>query len=154
VRVHFLRRIDGVKFDIDGFMQITSFRELLVWQQAMDLVVDVYQLTDSFPRNERFTLIAQTRRTAISIPSNVAEGANRRTTRAFLNHVDIAQGSEGELFTQLELGRRLGFVSAARVERSLDKLSVVGRMLNGLAASLEERLTERTTRDPSPITDH
>jgi four helix bundle protein len=113
----------------------------------MDLVLDVYQLTDSFPGHERFTLIAQTRRTAISIPSNIAEGANRRTTRAFLNHVDIARGSEGELFIQLELGRRLGFVSQTRVERSLEKLAAVGRMLSGLAASLEERL-QKAIPDP------
>lgn len=123
-------------------MPITSFRELHVWQQAMDLVVDVYQLTEAFPRDERFTLTAQTRRTAISIPSNVAEGACRRTTPAFLNHVDIALGSEGELFTQLELGRRLGYVPPARVERSFQMLSAVGRMLNGLATSLEQRLAE------------
>jgi len=137
-----LQKTGGLKFEVRCLMPITNFRELQVWQHAMDLVVDIYQLTHGFPRDERFTLSAQTRRTAISIPSNIAEGASRRTTPAFLNHIDIALGSEGELFTQLELGKRLGYASPAQVERSLNRLSAVGRMLNKLATSLEQRLTE------------
>ena len=140
-----LQETGGLKFEVRCLMPITNFRELHVWQHAMDLVVDVSQLTDDFPRDERFTLSAQTRRAAISIPSNIAEGASRRTTPVFLNHIDIALGSEGELFTQLELSQRLGYASPARVERSLQRLSAVGRMLNGLATSLEQRLAEERT---------
>ena len=140
-----LQEAGGPQFEVRCLMPITNFRELQVWQQAMDLVVNVYKLTDDFPREERFTLRAQTRRTAISIPSNIAEGASRRTTPVFLNHIDIALGSEAELFTQLELSKRLGYASPARVERSLQRLSVVGRMLNGLATALQQRLADERT---------
>jgi four helix bundle protein len=154
-----LQETGGLTFEVCLLMPINNFRELQVWQHVMDLVVNVYQLTNDFPRDERFTLIAQTRRTAIAIPSNIAEGASRRTTPAFLNHIDIALGSEGELFTQLELSKRLGYASPARVERSLQRLSVVGRMLNGLATSLQQRLADERTSTTGPdhsppITDH
>ena len=78
-----------------------------------------------------------TRKSAISIPSNVAEGANRRALPAYVNHVNIAMGSEGELFTQLELGRRLGYISANDLAKPFSDLAEIGRMLNGLSTSLE-----------------
>jgi four helix bundle protein len=121
-------------------MRITNFTELVVWQRAMDLVVDVYQLTDTFPKDQRFVLSAQTQKSAISIPSNVAEGFCRNTTPAYLNHVNIALGSEGELFTQLVIGKRLGFAPAAAVDKRLALLSEVGKMLKGLETSLQRRI--------------
>jgi four helix bundle protein len=94
-----------------------------------------------FPRSEQFGLTFQTNKSVISIPSNVAEGfrRQRRSLLAYLNHLDIALGSEGELFTQLECGRRLGFVSAKILEKPFDDLSEIGRMLNGLMTSLESK---------------
>ncbi len=118
-------------------MAIATVTELKVWQRAMDLVVEVYALTDAYPPGERFGLTAQTRKTAVSIPSNIAEGFCRRSLATYLNHLDIALGSEGELFTQLEIGRRLGFAPIVAVDRCLKQLSEVGRMLRGLSASLE-----------------
>ena len=106
----------------------------------MDLVVEVYELTDNFPRTEQFLLTAQIRKSGVSIPSNIAEGFCRKSLPSYINHLNIALGSEGELFTQLEIGKRLGFAPADAVDRRIEKLSEVGRMLRGLRTSLENRL--------------
>ena len=117
---------------------IRNFRDLLVWQRSMDLVLEVYKITSNYPDDERFALTTHTRKTSISIPSNVAEGCSRRQPVAYVNHLNIAMGSEGELSTQLELGQRLGYVSARDLERPFIALSEIGRMLNGLAGSIEQ----------------
>lgn len=118
-------------------MQITSFTDLKVWQRAMDVAVHVYKVTETFPRSELFVLTAQAHKSAISIPSNIAEGFCRRSQASYINHVNIALGSEGELFTQLELGCRLGFATPAALTPLFDDLSEVGRMMRGLVKSLE-----------------
>jgi four helix bundle protein len=117
--------------------EIQDFRDLRVWQRSMDLVLDVYRITDAYPRHELFNLTTQTRKSAISIPSNISEGANRRALPAYVNHVNIAMGSEGELFTPLEVGRRLGYVSTKDLEKPFSDLAEIGRMLNGLSTALE-----------------
>ena len=116
---------------------IRSFQDLLVWQKSMDLVLDVYRITDKYPSHERFGLTSHTRKTAIPIPSNVAEGCSRRALSVYINHLNIAMGSEGELFTQLEVGRRLGYISQKDLEKPFGDLSEIGKMLNGLGSSLE-----------------
>jgi four helix bundle protein len=125
---------------------IQDFRDLVVWQRSMDLVLDVYRLTDAYPRYEMFNLTTHTRKSAISIPSNVAEGANRRSLPPYINHVNIAMGSEGELFTQLLVGQRLGYVAEKDLEKPFDNLAEIGRMLNGLSTSLELALERQTAR--------
>jgi four helix bundle protein len=132
-------KLDRIGSCIEAGMSVRNFTELLVWQKAMGLVVDVYGLTRRYPPAERFVLAAQTNRAAASIPANIAEGfrRQRRSIEVYLNHLDIACGSEGELFTHLELARRLGYVSTKELEKPLIKLGEVGRMLNGLMASLE-----------------
>ena len=119
---------------------IPTFRQLEVWQMAMDLVVDCYGLTARYPVDERYGLTGQTRRSAVSIPSNIAEGHNRHADRAYLNHVNIALGSQGELDTQLEIGMRLGYLSAEAAGPALEKLARTGQMLHGLQRSLERRV--------------
>jgi four helix bundle protein len=123
---------------------IRSFRDLEVWNLAMELVVDCYGVTRRYPVDEKYTLSRETRRSALSIPSNVAEGHNRHTSRMYLNHVSIALGSHGELETQLEVARRLAYVSAAELQETLEKLARVGQMLHRLQASLEARVQRRT----------
>jgi four helix bundle protein len=118
-------------------MQIRSFRDLRVWQKSMALAENVYALTETFPRSEQFTLSVQLKRTAISIASNIAEGHARQTGH-YLHHLSIAIGSEAELQTQLELSRRLKLTNHDRVDQLLDQASEVGRMLRGLAASVEQ----------------
>src|SRR5687768_8824581 len=90
-----------------------TYRDLDVWKQGMDLVEEVYKATKSFPTSELYGLTNQVRRAAISIPSNIAEGHCRRSTKAFANHVSIALGSGGELETCIELAARLGFLTGA-----------------------------------------
>ena len=116
---------------------IRNYRDLLVWQRSMDLVLDVYGITSNYPDDERFALTTHTRKTSISLPSNIAEGCSRRQPVAYVNHLNIAMGSEGELGTQLLVGQRLGYVSARQIEKSLSALSEIGRMINGLAGSIE-----------------
>jgi four helix bundle protein len=116
---------------------IRNYRDLHVWQRALDLVLDVYAITSNYPDDERFALTTHTRKTSISIPSNIAEGCSRRQPVAYVNHLNIAMGSEGELGTQLIVGQRLGYVSTQRVETCLNELSEIGRMANGLASSIE-----------------
>ena len=90
-----------------------SFRDLEVWQGAMTLVAEIYAASKPFSPDERFSLTAQLRRAAVLIPSNTGEGARRKWRKAFLNHLDIALGSQGEVEVQLELAMRLAFCTAA-----------------------------------------
>jgi four helix bundle protein len=116
-----------------------SFRNLNVWQTAMNLVEEIYRVTMAFPRDERFGLAAQIRRAAVSIPSNIGEGKRRKKERVFLHHLDIALGSQGEVEVQLEIAKRVGFMTDADYVR-LDALTgEVGRMLNGLITSMQPR---------------
>ena len=103
----------------------------------MTLVEDVYRVTSQFPAQERFGLTAQLRRAAVSIPSNIGEGKRRKRQRAFLYHLDIALGSQGEVEVQLEIARRLGFIGQDDYRCVLDRVAEVGRMLNGLIESLQ-----------------
>jgi|SRR5688572_5142199 len=115
----------------------TSFRDLEVWQQSMTLVEAIYEVSRSFPREELFGLTAQLRKAAVSIPSNIGEGARRKRRKVTLNHYDIALGSQGELDVQLELAKRLGFCSASDYARLQERVERVGKMLNGLITSLQ-----------------
>jgi four helix bundle protein len=120
-------------------MAHASFRDLTVWQQSMLLVEEIYALSASFPRDERFGLTAQLRRAAVSVPSNIAEGKRRKHQRAQLNHLDIALGSQAEVEVHLELAKRLGFGDIAHYPRIENRVEQVGRMLNGLIASLRPK---------------
>jgi len=115
----------------------TSFRNLDVWQESMMLVEEVYALSRSFPRDELFGLTAQLRKAAVSIPSNIGEGARRKRRKVTLNHYDIALGSQGEVEVQLEIAKRLGYCSASDYARIQERVERVGRMLNGLIASIQ-----------------
>ena len=116
---------------------IKSYRDLGVWQKAMELTQKCYASTAEFPQREVYGLASQIRRAAVSIPSNIAEGHSRRSRQAYLNHISIALGSQSELETQIDLSCRLGFISKQSSEEILLMAAEVGRMLHGLAASLE-----------------
>lgn len=109
-------------------------RELVVWQEAMELAKAVYTMTTEFPQEERFGLISQMRRAAVSVPSNIAEGAGRGSAREFQQFIMIARGSLSELETQALLAHELGFMngSAALMER----ISRIFRLIAGLQKSL------------------
>ena len=103
----------------------------------MDLAFESYQLTRHFPAEEKFGLVSQVRRSASSIPANIAEGHGRRSTGAFLNHLSIARGSLMELETHLILAERLGFLSSEHSKSKLLATEEISRMLAGLIASIE-----------------
>ena len=117
-----------------------TYRDLEAWKQGMDLVERCYKSTASFPTSELYGITNQLRRAAISIPSNIAEGHCRRTTRAYVNHVSIALGSHGELETCIEIGWRLGFMPTPERETLLAMSDAVGRLLNGLHRALERKV--------------
>ena len=107
-------------------------KKLDVWRMAMDLVMEIYRITERFPKEEKYGLSNQVRRAAVSVPSNIAEGAARQTKKEFVNYLHMAQGSLSELDTQLEVARRLAFFDGNTWE-SLDKLiQRVDKMLTGL----------------------
>jgi four helix bundle protein len=114
----------------------TTHKDLVVWQRGMDLVLQCYELTGTLPSDERFGLIAQMRRAAVSVPANLSEGHARRSRRAYANHVSIALGSQSELETLVELCRRLHFCSITALDRFESDLQAVGRLLFGLYRSL------------------
>ena len=114
---------------------IHSFRDLLVWQKGLDLVVKVYQATGQLPPSELYGLTSQMRRSSVSMPSNVAEG-KALGGRSYPKHIKIALGSEAELQTQIEVTRRLKMLSDAEAHALAEQTSEVGRMLAGLYGSL------------------
>jgi four helix bundle protein len=117
-----------------------TYRDLEAWQAGMTLVEASYRVTRGFPNDERFGLSAQLRRAAVSVPSNVAEGACRRSIAAFANHVSIAIGSHAEVETCLEIARRLGYVSAVAMNQIMVRVDRTGQLLNGLRRSLVAKI--------------
>ncbi|MFD2554357.1 four helix bundle protein [Sphingobacterium tabacisoli] len=113
---------------------VKSHKDLKVWKESMLLVKDVYEMTNSFPPDERFTLGQQMRRSAISIPSNIAEGAGRRGNKEWIRFLNIALGSISELETQLEIAKVLEFVNDPTKE--IEQLIYFRRMILKLIASL------------------
>jgi four helix bundle protein len=103
----------------------------------MQLVEEIYRVSSSFPVEERFGLTAQIRRAVVSIPSNIGEGRRRTRQRAYLHHLDIALGSQGEVEVQLELAQRLGFLSQQEYEPLAEHAAQVGRMLYRLIESMQ-----------------
>jgi four helix bundle protein len=118
--------------------QRTHYR-LKTWQLSIELVSHVYNVTKQFPRQEIYALTEQMRRSAISIPSNIAEGAARTTAREFLNFLSIARGSLSELETQIIISRRLGYLeNNADIEEEINELFL---LLNGLMRSVRQKVT-------------
>lgn len=116
---------------------IQSHRDLIVWQKAIDLVDSVYSLTQAFPVEERYGLVSQLRRAAVSIPANIAEGRARGTRKDYRNFLIMAYGSCAELETHIVISRRLAYSGAEQCATVEMQLSEVSRMLNRMIASLK-----------------
>jgi len=114
-------------------------KKLDVWQAAMKVAQMVYKITTKFPEDEKFGLVSQMRRAAISIPCNIAEGAARRGKREFRNFLSMSQGSLSELDTQLELTILLGYLRVEELRELWDQLLRIDKMLSGLIRSLTNR---------------
>ena len=119
----------------------SSYRDLRVWQQAMDLAEHVYKATEQFPKHELYGLTAQIRRSAVSIPSNIAEGKGRNTDAEFLVFLFHARGSLMELETQISLAERLKYLTADRSASLLRSTAAVASGLAGLINSLRQQRT-------------
>jgi four helix bundle protein len=117
-------------------MVVRRYQELTVWQKAMELVMRVYQVTELFPQKELFGLTNQMRRSAVSIPSDIAEGQGRKSARDFLRFLSISNGSLQELKTQVMIAARLNYVNDTQQIAIIDLSSEVGRLINGLCKSL------------------
>jgi len=111
---------------------VKSFRELLVWQRAIALTLEIYKLTKAFPKEEMFGLTSQLRRAAVSVASNIAEGQGRKTKGEFAQFLCMARGSNAEVQTQLVIARGLGYAGEAEVGRCEALALEVAKMLNGL----------------------
>jgi four helix bundle protein len=109
-----------------------TYEDLKVWRRAMDLVVCVYRCTSSFPKQEIYGLTSQMRRSAVSVPSNIAEGKGRYSRKELLQFLFHARGSLLELRTQITIARELGFVNDVEGQKLTDHAGEVGRLLNGL----------------------
>jgi four helix bundle protein len=115
-----------------------SFRELRVWQQAMDLAVVVYQGTEAFPKHELYGLASQMRRAAVSVPSNIAEGKGHRSDKEFSRFLFHARGSLMELETQILLAGKLQYLSPEQLQNLQSSATQVGKSLAGLLKALSE----------------
>jgi four helix bundle protein len=123
-------------------MTINSFRDLRVWQSGMELVVQVYRLTQPFPREEQYGLTSQMRRAAVSVPSNIAEGHARESSKEYLNHLSIVQGSLAELQTQIELAVLLDFAEAAIARPILELSTSLSRQIFALRNAIARKIEE------------
>lgn len=115
-----------------------NFRELRVWQNAMDLTVDIYKLLSSFPADEKFGLISQLRRAAVSVPSNIAEGAGRNSKNEFRHFLSISLGSLFEVETQLILSSRLGLIDTEVLNSTNIKIAELQKMVFALQKTLND----------------
>jgi len=120
-------------------MPVKDYRELIVWQKAMDLVAAAYRATANFPRTEVYGLTSQIRRAAVSIPSNIAEGQARNTTRDFLHFLAVSYGSLKELETQILIAERLEYIDGHTRDVLVQATTEVARLISGLANSLKKR---------------
>jgi len=116
--------------------KVGGFKGLLVWRKGIQLVKEIYKLTKPFPTDEKFGLVSQMRRAAVSIPSNIAEGQARKTTGEFIQFLSHAEGSLAELDTHLVLAVELGYSKTSQVASATELVSELKRMLNGLRRAL------------------
>ena len=117
--------------------EVRSYKDLVAWQKSMALVTEVYRASQEFPKEEVFGLMSQTRRAAVSVPSNIAEGHARTSKKEFQYFLSNARGSLAELETQLTIAHQLAYIDETGINQLLDRLGEVGRIVNGLLAALK-----------------
>ena len=122
-----------------------SHHNLDVWKRSIDFVTEIYKVTEGLPKDERFGLISQLRRAAVSIPAKIAEGAGRTSTKDFLYFLSNAQGSASEIETELIIAYRLNYLPKDVVDKLIENLDDLGKMITGLSNYL--RKNERTNYD-------
>jgi four helix bundle protein len=123
-------------------MTINSFRDLRVWQTGMQLVTRVYAIIRNFPREEIYGLTSQLRRAAVSIPSNIAEGHARQSTKEYLHHISVTQGSLAELVTQIEIAMRLELIDTETAREVLELSASLSRQVFALRNAIIRKIEE------------
>lgn len=113
----------------DWSMVVTHYKDLIVWQKAMDLVCLIYEITKAFPKEELYGLTSQIRRAAVSVPSNIAEGQGRKSTAEFRHFLSIARGSLAEVETQLIIAVRLNYLGKSQFQEIMDIHEEVSKMV-------------------------
>ena len=126
---------------------VNSFRDLRVWQAGMKLVECIYRVTRSFPTQEIYGLTSQLRRAVVSVPSNIAEGHTRESTKEYLHHLSIAQASLAEIQTQIDIAGRLRYLSSEEVAKLIDQCVALSKQLFALRNSLAKTVYQ----PPAPI---
>src|SRR5581483_9116173 len=124
-------------------MSESTYRTLVAWQRAIDLAVEVYTISKTFPKDERFSLTQQIRRCATSVPSNIAEGRGRGSPRDYRHFLHQARGSLYEIDTQITLAERLGYCTAGASARIQNAIVEAARPLQGLITSLDRKMEYR-----------
>ena len=117
---------------------MNSYKELSVWQKSIDLVKQVYTLTKTFPKEERYALTDQIKRAVVSIPSNIAEGNGRNSTKDYIHFLNIARGSLYEVSTQIYIANQLGYIADNVYSELSDEIDIIGRMLNKLVKAIDQ----------------
>jgi four helix bundle protein len=118
-----------------------SHTKLDAWKRSTDFAVDIYRMTDGFPKDEKYGLTSQLRRAAVSIPANIAEGAARNSIKEFRRFLSNAQGSASELETELLIAFRLGYLTREEYTDSFRTLDDIGKMITGLSKHLQRRIS-------------
>ena len=119
--------------------KVKSYKNLIVWQKSMDLVIDIYKLVKKLPKEETYSLSDQMRRAVVSIPSNIAEGYARKTTKEYLKFLSIANGSRTELETQLIICNKIGYLNEKEIEVAMQKSTEIGKMISTIAFKLTNK---------------
>ncbi|KMQ66129.1 S23 ribosomal protein [Chryseobacterium angstadtii] len=114
-----------------------NFKELWVWQKSVHLVTEIYSFTQSFPKQEIYSLTSQIRRSSVSIPSNIAEGHSRRSTLDYIQFLKIARGSCAELETQLIIARNLNYLNPEEFQNLSEKTAEISKMINAIITKLQ-----------------
>ena len=121
-------------------MKINSYRNLIVWQKSVALVTDIYTLTKSFPQEEKFGIVSQLNRASVSIPSNIAEGWGRESSKNYLQFLRISRGSLMETETLLEISKNLNYINDSEFKVISDNIEEVSKILQGLIKSIQQKI--------------
>lgn len=123
----------------DKVIEERIHRNLDVWKRSLQLAKSIYETTQNFPNNEQYGIVAQMRRAAMSIASNIAEGAARNSKKEFLQFLNVAQGSASELDTQVELAKELGYIDHNTYQSIMTEITVISKQLYGLAKTVKNK---------------
>lgn len=121
--------------------EVKTYKDLLIWQKGIELTINIYQLTQSFPKEEIYALTSQLKRSSVSVPSNIAEGFGRNSTKSYVNFLKIARGSLYEMETQLIIAEKINFILDKKLLAiAMEQIMEEGKMINAYIKKLEENI--------------